>query len=111
MVPGRAHEFLQRHAESHALLPVVVWAEFAEGFGQVSDPTFLSVVDSFEILPITGQVAAIYAGITRQLRAAGNLMGANDLWIASIALERNHPLVTSNLEHFTRVPGLEVRSY
>lgn len=109
--PGRAHEFLRRHAESPALLPVVVWAEFAEGFGQLSDPRFLSVVDSFEILPITVQVAAIYAGLTRQLRAAGKLIGSNDLWIASIALERNQPLVTSNLEHFTRVPGLEVRSY
>jgi len=68
-------------------------------------------VDSFEILPVTVQVATIYATLASELRAGGNLIGTNDLWIASIALHRKCPLVTRNLDHFARIPELHLRSY
>jgi len=108
---GGAHQFLRLNTDRFALLPVVAWAEFAEGFARHSDPVFLSIVDSFEILPVTVAVAAIYASLARELRATGNLIGTNDLWIASIALHRQCPLVTRNLEHFARISGLHLRSY
>jgi len=108
---GRAHEFLRQNPDLFALLPVVAWAEFAEGFASHSDPIFLSVVSSFEILAVTVQVAAIYAALARKLREGGNLICTNDLWIASIALNRKCPLVTRNVEHFARIPRLHLRSY
>jgi len=108
---GRAHAFLQAHAEDLAFLPVTAYGEFAEGFESLGDPNFLHVVDSFEILLVTESVARIYAGLARQLREKGNLIGANDLWIAASAMENRLPLVTRNLEHFSRISGLEVRSY
>ncbi|MFZ4777332.1 MAG: type II toxin-antitoxin system VapC family toxin [Terrimicrobiaceae bacterium] len=108
---GKAHEFLRVYAESLAFLSVTAFGEFAEGFESLDDPNFLSVVDSFEILPVTEDVARIYAGLTRALRAKGRLIGANDLWIAAIAIEKRLPLVTRNLEHFSRISRLEVRSY
>ncbi len=108
---GKAHEFLQAYAESLAFLPVTAFGEFAEGFESLEDPIFLSVVDSFEILPVTEEVARTYAGLTRALRNKGRLIGANDLWIAASAIEKRLPLVTRNLEHFSRVSRLEVRSY
>lgn len=108
---GRAHAFLAAHTESLALLPVTAYGEFAEGFERLDDPNFLQMVDSFEILPITEAVAAKYAAVTRKLRSRGNLIGANDLWIAAIALEQQLPLVTRNVEHFSRVAGLAVRGY
>lgn len=108
---GKAHEFLRVYAESLAFLPVTAFGEFAEGFESLDDPNFLSVVDSFEILPVTEEVARTYAGLTRTLRAQGRLIGANDLWIAAIATEKRLPLVTRNLEHFSRISRLEVRSY
>lgn len=108
---GRAHRFLEAQAESLAFLPVIAFGEFAEGFDSLDDPNFLNVVDSFTLLPVTQEVAVIYAGLTKDLREYGNLIGANDLWIAAIAVEKALPLVTCNHGHFSRVPGLEVRSY
>ncbi|CAN5410620.1 hypothetical protein BH09VER1_BH09VER1_10040 [soil metagenome] len=108
---GKAHSFLRANSESLAFLPVTAYGEYAEGFDQFDDPNFLQVVDSFEILPITQNVATTYAAVTRKLRSLGNLIGANDLWIAATAMERQLPLVTRNIEHFTRVAGLEVRRY
>ncbi|MFZ4780152.1 MAG: type II toxin-antitoxin system VapC family toxin [Terrimicrobiaceae bacterium] len=108
---GKAHAFLQSHAESRALLPVTAYGEYAEGFERLDDPNLTSVVDSFEILPITPAVGIAYALLTRKLRNQGALIGANDLWIAATAIEKGLPLVTRNLAHFARVEGLQVRTY
>ena len=108
---GGAHEFLQEHAEAGAYLPITAYGEFAEGFTDRMDATFLSVVESFELLPVTRAVADVYASIVRELRSRGKLIGTNDLWIAAAALERNWPLVTRNTAEFARVSGLQLRSY
>ena len=109
--PGGAHEFLQSHAEALAYLPVTAYGEFAEGFPDRTDAAFLSVVESFELLPVTRAVADVYAGVVRVLRSRGKLIGSNDLWIASTALEREWTLVTRNTAEFARVPGLRIVGY
>lgn len=108
---GRAHDFLHENREALAFLPVVAMGEFREGFDSDTDPVFLSVVESFEILPVNVRVAAVYGREVRRLRGKGKLIGTNDLWIAAIALEQSAPLVTRNVEHFTRVESLQVRGY
>ena len=108
---GAAHAFLEAHSGHSAFLPVTAYGEFAEGFPNRTDAAFLSMVESFELLPVTREVANTYAKITRSLRARGGLIGANDLWIAASALEKNLPLVTRNTRDFSRIPDLEVRSY
>lgn len=108
---GGAHEFLQAHADAPAYLPVTAYGEFAEGFPDRTDAAFLSVVESFELLPVTRQVADIYARIARELRERGRLIGSNDLWIAAAALEKDWILVTRNTTQFARVPDLKLRSY
>lgn len=75
------------------------------------DATFLSVVESFELVPVTRAGADVYAGIVRVLRSRGKLIGTNDLWIAAVALERSWPLVTRNTAEFVRVSGLQLRLY
>ena len=47
----------------------------------------------------------------RHLRGTGQLIGTNDLWIAATALAYEMPVVTDNVEHFRRVPHLEVEPY
>jgi len=108
---GRAHDFLRGHADHLAFLPAIAYGEFAEGFESLGDPNFLRVVDSFEIVPVTEAVAGRYSRLTRSLRASGNLIGGNDLWIAATATEKGFPLVTRNLAHFARIPGMEVHGY
>lgn len=110
-VEGAAHRFLLAHQESHAYLPITVYGEYAEGFETLSDPAFVSIVESFEIIGIDRSIADCYAGITRDLRLKGRLIGANDLWIAATARQRDWPLVTGNLEHFSRIPGIRLAAY
>lgn len=108
---GRTHDFLEENRECLALLPIVVFGEFREGFDSPDDPVFLSVVESFEILPVGRRVAEIYGSEVRRLRRAGKLIGTNDLWIAATALGEPAPLVTRNLDHFSRIKGLQLRGY
>lgn len=107
----RAHRFLEQHTEAYAYLPMTVYGEYAEGFENLSDPAFVSVVESYEIIDINRSIAEHYSRIARELRQQGQLIGANDLWIASTALHRGWPLVTRNLEHFARVPGVLLAGY
>ncbi len=108
---GRAHDFLRENQNCLAWLPVVAFGEFREGFDSPTDPAFLSVVESFEILPIGSRVAEIYGREVRRLRRTGKLIGTNDLWIAATALEKSAPLVTRNLEHFARIKNLQLQGY
>ncbi|TVR53228.1 MAG: type II toxin-antitoxin system VapC family toxin [Puniceicoccaceae bacterium] len=108
---GRAHRFLKNREGHGAKISAISFGEFAEGFENPNDPILLSVADSYEILPINVAVAKTYARIIRALRLDGNLIGANDLWIAATALLHENPIVTRNVEHFARVPGIQVQSY
>lgn len=108
---GRAHEFLQSHRRDTAFLPVPAYGEFAEGFPDRTEPAFLSLVESFELLPVTRAVADAYAEAVRDLRGKGKLIGTNDLWIAAVALEKDWPLVTRNLNEFSRISGLRCLGY
>lgn len=69
------------------------------------------MLDRFEILPMDRNSARHYATITGQLRKHNQLIGTNDLWIAAAALAHDIPLVTGNVTHFQRIPGLGVLSY
>ena len=98
--PGKAHSFLEENSECIAYLPIIAYGEFAEGFADRTDAAFLSVVESFELLPVTRSVADFYSRLARKLRAGGKLIGANDLWIAATAIEKDLPLVTRNTAEF-----------
>lgn len=107
----RAHRFLERKAEAYAYLPIIAYGEYAEGFESLSDPAFVSVVESYEIIEVSRPIADRYAALTRELRAHGQLIGTNDLWIAATALHQDWPLVTRNLDHFARVEGIRLMGY
>ena len=64
--------------------------------------------DAFRSLPFDDAAAAHYGVVRADLRREGNMIGANDLMIASIALSRGLRLVTRNASEFRRVPGLRV---
>lgn len=65
----------------------------------------------YPILPWSGDVSWQYGEIYRALAAKGQLIGANDLWIAATALVHGMGVVTNNVEEFGRVPGLTVVDY
>jgi tRNA(fMet)-specific endonuclease VapC len=108
---GPAHRFLKRVPQAELCLSVTALGEFAEGFASSEDPNVRLVRDRHALLLVDQETALLYAGIARDLRARGRLIGVNDLWIAATSLRHGLPLVTSNVDHFRRVPGLEVIDY
>ena len=109
--PGPAHAFLERHALARACISWIVAGEFAEGFEDPDEPACREMLAQFHVLPVDWRTACYYASIARDLRQRGELIGANDLWIASGALAHGATLVTRNLGHFKRVPGLETLAH
>lgn len=60
------------------------------------------------VLPFDQQAAEVYGKVVAELEKQGLTIGFPDLQIAAIALSRNLTVVTHNLRHFQRVPGLPV---
>ena len=70
-----------------------------------------ALVGQASLLPIDENVAKVWGNAARQLRAAGQMTGANDLWIAAIALAYDVPVLTRNQSDFDRVPGVRLATY
>ena len=65
----------------------------------------------FESYPFDDAAADQYGLIRSLLERGGNLIGANDLMIASIALSKDVTLVSRDQREFLRVPGLRVETW
>lgn len=68
-------------------------------------------VKRFESLPFDDAAAEHYGRLRALLQQRGNVIGPNDLLIASIALANNVTLVTHNTNEFGRVPGLQMEDW
>jgi tRNA(fMet)-specific endonuclease VapC len=69
------------------------------------------VLPNYQIVPFDFAAAEEYGRLRVELEAAGTPLADPDLRIASIALSRGLTLVTGNLRHFQRVPGLVVENW
>lgn len=67
-----------------------------------------ALLAAMTILPFGPQEAKTAAKLRGQLEAEGQTIGMADFMIASICLERSSILLTRNLKHFSRVPGLKI---
>lgn len=67
-----------------------------------------AVLAAVPVVPIALPVARIFGEIDARLSAAGQRVPTSDLLIASTALARRDAIVTTNMRHFDRVPGLAV---
>ena len=110
-VPGPAVAFLEENQDARLYLPFVVAGEMASGISMRDRARWEAFLAPFYVLPSTPEVSWQFGRAFRHLRDNGNLIGANDLWIAATGLAYEMPVVTRNVEHFRRVPGLEVESY
>ena len=70
--------------------------------------TFIQVVP---VLPMDPEVGAIYGRIRSELESKGQIIGANDLWIASHCLQLGLTLVTNNAREFSRIPNLTIENW
>lgn len=106
-----ARTWLAENPEAEIGIPAIVFGEFAEGFGSLADPVLEHLRVAHPIIGVDLGVALMYSRISRELRAAGELIGSNDTWIAATAVAREAPLLTRNGGHFGRVGNLDLLTY
>lgn len=68
------------------------------------------IARDFEQYPITGSLRE-YARLRWLLKKKGTPVDHLDLFIAATALEENLILVTGNVKHFERIPGLRIENW
>jgi tRNA(fMet)-specific endonuclease VapC len=61
---------------------------------------------SIDPIPVSTQIARVHAEVWARMEAAGETIGAHDLWIAATALGHGMALATTNRRDFERVPAL-----
>jgi tRNA(fMet)-specific endonuclease VapC len=69
------------------------------------------VSSAISIVPFDEGAAEVYGPLRASLEGDGSRLDEPDLRIASIALSRGLIVVTGNVRHFARVPGLEVENW
>jgi len=68
------------------------------------------VLPAITVLPYDTAAAREYGRVRAELEAAGTPLADADLQIAAVALVHGLALVTGNLRHFERVPGLRIET-
>lgn len=69
------------------------------------------LLSPFEIIPFTDEMTLTYAEICSHLERKGQIIGPNDLLIASIVKYNQGILVTHNIREFSRVKDLKLESW
>ncbi|MBA2740832.1 MAG: PIN domain-containing protein [Actinobacteria bacterium] len=69
------------------------------------------IVGDVQVVPFDELAARAYAELRVRLEREGRPLGHPDLQIAAICLSHDLTLVTGNVRHFDRVPGLRVENW
>ncbi len=96
-------------------IPVIVAGEFSFGIAQsrhreVYERSLQRMLDRCTVLEVGIETARHYASIRLELKAAGNPIPGNDLWIAALCRQHSLPIMSRDA-HFDFVGGLQRRSW
>lgn len=69
-----------------------------------------AMLAAIPVVPITLGIARVFGEIDARLSVGGRRLPTSDLLIASTALSRSDEIITGNMRHFDRVPGLVVHA-
>jgi predicted nucleic acid-binding protein len=106
-----ALNLLELQVSERFFITPTIAGEVAAGDTMKDRRRWQEFIGSFHMLPIDEEATWQYGVTFRYLQANGMLIGTNDLWIAAVALANGLPVASRNTRHFTRVPGLDVRTY
>ena len=107
------YRFVARHPDDSVYMPWVVKGEFLRGAflaGHVEEEVG-AFLDRYPTIWVAEETLLHYARLYADLVRSKQSVGANDLWIAAAAIERDLPLLTRNASEFRRVAGLKVVDY
>ena len=69
------------------------------------------ILSKVTILPLESREAATAGSLLDSFQKAGQMIGTEDILIASTALEQGCVMVTGNVRHFSRVKDLRVENW
>jgi tRNA(fMet)-specific endonuclease VapC len=69
------------------------------------------VFPHLRLVPFDEPCAPVYGDVRAALEREGSPLGAADLFIAAICVRHGATLVTGNVRHFSRVPGLRLENW
>lgn len=69
------------------------------------------VLRSKAVVPMHHEIARQAGVLSGELRAKGAQIDREDCIIAATALQADEPVLTRNVNHFNRIPELDVRTY
>lgn len=100
----------------HVAMSMITYGELLYGAEKSQHPKRTkAILDELACLipPLlpTIEVSQYYAEIRATLEKQGQIIGANDLWIASHALALNTTLVTNNTKEFFRILQLNIENW
>ena len=114
--PGRATSFLEENAREHlrvcihAVCALHAGAELARE-SAAERRRVRHLCAALDIAYPDDRFPLVYGRVLATLERAGQRVGTMDLLIATAALVDAAPVVTNNIQDFSRVPGLEVVTY
>jgi tRNA(fMet)-specific endonuclease VapC len=114
--PEGAKARFQRLQQGQAVLSVITYGELIYGIAKkkVGPEPLLrleELTQIIQVIPLTPEAAGVYGAIRAALSAKGEMIGANDLWIAAHAISVGLILVTNNEREFRRVPDLKIENW
>ena len=98
------------------VIPSIVLAEIEYGARKSYDyektiRLYRSFTDVFEEADFSSKASEYYGKIRADLEKKGQVIGANDMLIASIVLSEDGILVTHNTREFRRIEGLRIEDW
>lgn len=115
-VPAFIESIFRAHGSVELSLSPVTVAELVHGIyrSKTSDVAqrrreyIEELVSLIPVHPITERTAWLIGQIEGEEAARGNVLPVSDLIIAIAAIEQGYALLTGNLRHFQKIPGLTV---
>jgi predicted nucleic acid-binding protein len=114
--PGPATAFLDSMEDQGLWISPYVLCELYAGAELSADPAreaqaVQRVCSALQVCLPDERFPPVYGRLLATLQKSGRIIATMDLLIAASALVDEAPLVTRNLGHFSRVPGLKVLTY
>ena len=112
---GQVRETLRRVGTQNCYISEITVAELYFGLAKSADKKrkqedIREVQHLFRVIPAYSSFKE-YGEIRHSLEHAGQRVDQFDLLIGATALHHGMTLVTSNLKHFLRIPGIEVEDW
>jgi tRNA(fMet)-specific endonuclease VapC len=114
--PSQVMDRFRRLKVGKAALSIVTLGELR--YGAEKSPTRArafreldELASLMQVLPLPAEAASTYGVIRAALELKGEIIGANDLWIAAHAKAADMILVTNNEREFERVAGLKIQNW